>query len=154
VDLLNEMPATGLGPRPAALALARSAAGWAARALEADLPANEGATLGMRSLPLNEAEELGYAAAQIRDSYARKAQRAEVQEVLEQAAACLEAAWDLRLQTDAAGGGTSGLQPDPTTLNEIADHAALTLRALHRDTGVDLLAEARTAIGQTSGEEQ
>jgi hypothetical protein len=154
LDLLNEMPATGMGPRPAALALAKAAAGWAGEALDADLPANEGAALGMRSLPLDEAEELGYAAAQIRDSYASGTQRAGVREVLEQAAACLEAAWDLRLQTQGSAGSPTGLQPEPSTLNEIADHAALTLQALFRVTGVAILAEARTTIGRTGGPAQ
>lgn len=68
LGLLDDAPAAAGGSRPAALSLAQCAGIWARQALEADRPINEAAVLGIKSVPTTEAEDLGYLAAQIRES--------------------------------------------------------------------------------------
>src|SRR4051812_32291865 len=68
----------------------------AARA-DADAGTARSAAEGMRSLRLNEAEEMGHAAAVMRDSHVDRVEAPELREVVARAIDALEAAWELRL---------------------------------------------------------
>lgn len=152
--LLEALPLAAddvLRQRAYALGLARSASGWAQRALDADVTGSATSSAGMRSLrPMNESQ-MAHAAEVMRTSYLEHIDRPDLREVVAEAASAFEATWDLRLLGPRSADGISERrEPDPDAVLAVADHAAFTLRALARALGVDVVHEARTAVGLTT----